>query len=196
MKRTIFNAILLLFIVFNINAQPLAFDNATFSFDEWKTRAVPGIFGGTNVQDGINVGLSLSTPVNSANKVVPFGFMLDANYLHQTRRIMAFGFATGYGSYFGEDNNDHWGPINKEAEFRYIPVAGAVRYALENGIVFGGDLGYAFGLHSNWDGGLYIRPIFGFNISEITQLNVSYTSISKSWTWSAVNIGCTFNLNK
>ena len=196
MRKEVLTSVLLLFFIFGINAQPLVSDkNPIDFFGDWKSIATAGLFGGSNVQHGLNLGLSASTPVNSANKVVPFGILLDANYLYQSRRAIAFGVATGYAMYFRKDTNENWGPLNKDSDFRYVPVAMATRYALNSGFVIGADLGYAFILSDNWNGGIYYRPIIGYNISKITQLNVSYSGIADNWVWSTVSFGLTVNLN-
>ena len=40
------------------------------------------------------------------------------------------------------------------------------------------DLGYAVGINDGNDGGVYYRPMFGYNINEKIQLNASYRGVS------------------
>ncbi|WP_299779490.1 hypothetical protein [uncultured Formosa sp.] len=195
MKREIVLTIVLLFCVCGIYAQPLAFENPEFSMDRWKPSGISAVFTGLNIQDGLNIGLGASVPLNSASDVVSYGALLDVNYLYQVRRNFAFGLAAGYGIYFNEEETADWGPIDKGKDFRYFPVAAATRFGLSNGIVMGADIGYAIGASDNFDGGFYFRPLIAYNLSEIFQLNLSYSGISNDWTWSAASVGFTINLN-
>ncbi|QDO94790.1 hypothetical protein FNB79_12725 [Formosa sediminum] len=195
MRREIVTAIILLVFVCKSFAQPLGFENTLFNFDRWKPAAATAVFTGRNVQEGLNLGASLAIPLNAASNVVSTGILLDANYLYQAHRNISIGLASGYGIYFAKDDNQSWGPITKNRDFRYIPVAAATRVAILNGFVIGTDLGYAFGLSENWDGGFYFKPIFGYNICEAFQLNISYSGISNNWTWSAASLGFTINFN-
>ncbi|MDW5288617.1 hypothetical protein [Formosa sp. PL04] len=196
MKTKFLTTIVLLFFVIEINAQPLVYESTKIDPFDWGPIAVAGLFGGNNIQHGLNLGGNISIPLNSDYNVVPIGIFLDVNYLYQSRRAIGFGLATGYAMYFKKNNTENQEFKYNGSGFRYIPVAGAARYALNNGIVIGGDIGYAFILSNNWNGGFYYRPVLGYNISELLQLNISYSGISNHWHWSAINLGMTFNLNK
>ncbi|WP_159023454.1 hypothetical protein [Formosa sp. L2A11] len=195
MKREIVATIILLFCVCGIYAQPSAFENPEFSMDRWKPSGISAVFTGLNIQNGLNIGVSGSMPLNSASDVVSAGVLLDVNYLYQVHRNFAFGVAAGYGIYFNKEENSNWGPINEGDDFRYFPIAAATRFGLNNGIVMGADLGYAIGASDQFDGGLYFRPMVGYNLSELVQVNLSYSGISNDWTWSAASLGLTVNLN-
>ena len=194
MKRNFLTTLVLLFFVTGIHAQPLVYEPTDFNMDKLSL-AIPGLFGGNNVQDGINLGLSISAPTNSANTSVPVGVVFEANYLYQSRRALAVGFTTGYGAYFHKEDSESWGPIKNNSDFRFLPLAAATRYAFNNGIVLGADVGCAFVLSSNWKGGFYYRPILGYNISKNMQINTSYSGIVTNWTWSTINFGITYNIN-
>ncbi|MBP1841125.1 hypothetical protein [Formosa algae] len=194
MKRGIVTTIILLLFVCKSFAQPSVYENPEFNFDRWKSSTITAVFTGVNVQEGLNIGASAALPLNSASNIISTGVLLDVNFLYQAQRTIGIGLASGYGIYFGKDNEGSWGPINNKKDFRYIPVAAATRVALYNGIIIGTDLGYAFGLSENWDGGFYFRPMLGYNINEALQLNLSYSGISNNWTWSAASLGFTINL--
>ncbi|HPF96717.1 MAG TPA: hypothetical protein PLZ00_04795, partial [Mangrovimonas sp.] len=110
--------------------------------------------------------------------------------------------ATGFGHSFGKD---YYG---SKQDFQYIPIAGAGRFNINEKMAAGIDAGYAVGISDNNDGGFYFRPIFGYNITEMIQLNASYIGIalgnnryyngsyyySYGSTFGIVALGATFNL--
>ncbi|WP_434035940.1 hypothetical protein [Formosa sp. 4Alg 33] len=161
MGKKLLTSVVLLCFSISIIAQPLVPEITDSSTTDWELMVLPGAFGGSNVQDGINFGLSLSSPINQANKIVPVGFFLDANMLFQSGRNIAFGIAFGYGWYFGQDTDETWGPITEDSEFRYVPFAVATRYALDSGLIIGGDVGYAYVFSNDYTGGGYFRPLIG-----------------------------------
>ncbi|MFB9052265.1 hypothetical protein ACFFVB_04165 [Formosa undariae] len=195
MGKRLLTTVILTFFTIGIIAQPLVIERNYLCFNDWESTAASGSFGGSNVQEGLNVGLSLSTPISKANKIVPVGFLLDVNFLIQSDRNLALGIAFGYGWYFGKDTDDTWGPITTDSEFRYVPFAIATRYALNSGLIIGGDIGYAYVFSNDYTGGAYYRPVFGYNFSKKMQLNISYTGIANDWIWSAINFGVTLNLS-
>lgn len=58
----------------------------------------------------------------------------------------------------------------------------------------GADLGVAFEVDGG-SAGFYYRPTIGYNLSEQTEINLSYSGISfEGATWSTVNLGFLFSL--
>ncbi|MGJ5640728.1 hypothetical protein [Formosa sp. S-31] len=194
MKTSFFTFVFIIFVGHPFFSQTV---DRTISSPMLETNSSAGFaqMPGFNVQAGLNIGASVSFPVNGANEVTSVGVLGDLTYIFQASRTIGVGLATGYGIYFGKDTSNFWGPIHDGSDFRYLPVAFATRYGLTAQIVVGGDIGYAIGLSDNWDGGFYYRPMFGYNVSEMLQLNISYSGITDYWTWSAINLGCTINIH-
>lgn len=40
------------------------------------------------------------------------------------------------------------------------------------------DLGYAIGINDGNDGGVYFKPMFGYNITDMIQLNAAFRGVS------------------
>lgn len=56
----------------------------------------------------------------------------------------------------------------------------------------GADVGYAVGVNEGNDGGFYVRPMIGYNISGNTELNVSYINVSNDGSFSVAALGLLF----
>jgi len=146
----------------------------------------------SHAQSGIGIGGGISIPVFEASDVSSFGFRLDANFLAEVSSGIYLGGATGFANMFGKEEKFPLVTIDHD-DFQYIPVAVAARYKLSSEIEIGGDMGYAIAVSDNWDGGFYYRPIFGYNVSDNFQVNMSFTGVSDSWiTWSTFDIGILF----
>ena len=150
---------------------------------------------------GFNLGAYLGFPA-SGSDYTSFSVGLDANYLFEINEKFAVGPATGFSHSFGKD---YYG-VNEDVQF--IPVAAAGRFNINDKMSVGVDLGYAIGVSDGDHGGFYYRPLFGYNITEMIQLNASYIGVSRSnnryydgfayysygSTFGIASIGATFNL--
>ncbi|HKK12510.1 MAG TPA: hypothetical protein VJ945_06735 [Flavobacteriaceae bacterium] len=145
------------------------------------------IFGLTAVNaQGFKLGANVGIPVGDASDYYNFNIALDVNFLWPTSGDFEFGLATGFSNGFGKDGAD---------DAQFLPVAGAGRFNVSEDFLIGADIGYGIGINDGNDGGFYYRPMVGYNVSERTQLNVSYTGVSlDGWTWSTVNLGVMFAL--
>jgi len=152
---------------------------------------------------GANIGISLlnssiTDPYNN-NDVDDFGsfnFGFDAAYLFEVMDNLEVGLLVGYthyvakGEYSNGDFNDNGDLIYadfKDASF--VPISSTTRYYFADRKFFGGlDLGYAINVGGDDDveGGLYLRPKFGFNLGMIT-LIASYQRVGSGVDYSDNN---------
>ena len=159
-------------------------------------------------QSGLNLGFSIGFPYETYDIYdYSFAFNGDINYLFEVNQAFALGIASGYGTALGESTNYYVGPLVGTVrvdtpDYQYVPVALAARFGTGR-LVFGADIGYAISVTSETDvygdeytGGFYWRPMIGFNINELLQLNVNYIGISeKYFYYGAFNLGLTVNIN-
>lgn len=147
-------------------------------------------------QNGLNFGGSIGLPINGSDLDFTLGLTADINYLFEVHPQFSLGLASGYGIGFGDSY--YIGPLIGEIDvedYEYIPVALAGRHYVGDRLVFGTDVGYAIAMSDLDDGGFYFRPMVGFNLNDVMQLNVNYVGISDYYYWSTLNLGFTFNLN-
>ena len=123
-----------------------------------------------NAQDGkFNLGGQIGLPTEDGHSFV---LGLDANYLFNVSDGVDLGVASGLVHYFGEEILGIDIP-----DYTAVPIGGAVRFDLSDAFVLGGDLGYMIGVSDNASSEFYYRPMLGYNVSENTQINASYTGI-------------------
>tara|TARA_B110001450_G_scaffold37265_1_gene33074 strand:+ start:1375 stop:1869 length:495 start_codon:yes stop_codon:yes gene_type:complete len=138
-------------------------------------------------QAGLNLGMSYGFP--SGNDMSAFydsSLTIDGSYLTSVSEKIDAGLASGFHTSFGK---------KAIPDFQFIPIAAAGRLGLTKRIVLGGDLGYAIGLNDGNDGGFYYRPMVGFTLLRIFQLNASYVGVSvKNFSYGTFNIGASINL--
>ncbi|CDF79441.1 conserved hypothetical protein [Formosa agariphila KMM 3901] len=190
MKKIYFAAVFTVLMSLGAVAQTVV-RTTTTSNQQTVYRALP------NGHDGLNVGASFMLPIADLSDYSSAGVALDINYLYPIAPMLNMGIASGYAVVFGDD---YQGPIfeYEGEDFQYIPVSVATRYVPTEKVEFGADLGYAIGVSNGFDGGFYYRPVIAFNLTEMVQLNFSYTGVNNnnSWvTWSTLNFGVMFNLN-
>ncbi len=140
---------------------------------------------------GANIGISVinSSVINAipgSNNVDDFGsfnFGFDVAYLFEVMENLEVGLLVGYthyvanGEYYkGYDDGDIYADF-KDASF--VPISSSARYYFGDRRFFGGmDLGYAINVAGDdaVDGGLFVRPKFGFNLGVVT-LIASYQRV-------------------
>ena len=145
----------------------------------------------TNFKAGLNAGL----PVGDAGDVSSFSLGLDIAYHIGASELLDLGFATGFINAFGDTTTISGGGVSVETEFedfQFLPVAGSLRLYPTYDFKFGADVGYAFGVNEIHDGGFYLRPLIGYNITGNTELNVSYVNISNDGSFSIATLGILF----
>ena len=183
MKKLLVLAAIAVFGLTNVNAQ----DGVDKVIEQAKN-------GGFKV--GANIGVSLLNSSiynlgyeNNADDFGSFNFGVDVAYLFEVMDNLEVGALVGYtqflakGEYYKpiyDDNGYYDGSVRadfKDASF--VPISSTARYYFADRKFFGGlDLGYAInvGGDDNVDGGLFLRPKFGFNLGMIT-LIASYQKV-------------------
>ena len=192
MKKIYFATVFTALISLGAFAQTVV-RTTTTSNQQTVYRALP------NGHDGLNVGASFMLPIDILNDYSSAGLALDINYLYPIAPRLNMGIASGYSVVYNDYDGfleDSW----RTDDVQFIPVSVATRYVPTEKVEFGADLGYAISLTDDYlfDGGFYYRPMIGFNVTDMVQLNLSYTGVStnRSWvTWSTLNFGVMFNLN-
>jgi len=171
---------------------------------------------------GANLGISLLNSsvtdpynYNDSDDFGSFNFGFDVAYLFEVMENLEVGMLVGYthyvasGEYYnGYDEGDVYVDF-KDASF--VPISSTARYYFVDRRFFGGiDLGYAInvGGDDGVDGGLYLRPKFGFNLGVVTLIasyqrvggNADYGNYNGSSYYSlsgfsSFNVGAEFSFN-
>ncbi len=171
---------------------------------------------------GANIGFSLLNSTRplfnnlEADEFGSFNFGFDAAYLFEVMPNLEVGALVGYTQYVAsggytyiDDNGDDVKFDYKDAGF--VPISTSVRYYFGERKFFGGfDLGYAVNVvgDDNVDGGLFLRPKFGFNLGKIALIasyqrifgNTDYTDgVGNNYYtlsgFASFNVGAEFHLN-
>ena len=147
-----------------------------------------------NAQFTPNLVLTAGLPVGDVEESTSFALSADLYFMKPVNESFDIGVTTGYTIYLGKDYNN--GVIEYEADnASYLPLAGAFRFGLSEDFSIGADLGYAFGLSDNTDGGFYYKPVVGFNIGDSSQLMLSYQGISEDgFTPNYIGLGFAFGI--
>ncbi|MEX0313300.1 MAG: hypothetical protein AB3N18_03910 [Allomuricauda sp.] len=145
----------------------------------------------SNFKAGLNAGI----PVGDAADVSSFSIGLDINYHWGVSELLDAGLATGFINAFGDTQEASGGGITIQTEFedfQFLPVAGSLRIYPTYHFKFGADVGYAVGINDGNEGGLYYRPVIGYNITGNTELNASYIAVSNNGTFSIAALSILF----
>lgn len=151
-----------------------------------------------NAQDrsSFKAGLIAGIPVGDAADVSSFAIGLDAAYHWGVSEVFDVGLATGFINAFGDTTTVSGGGLSIETEFedfQFLPLAGSVRIYPTYQFKLGVDVGYAVGVNDGNEGGLYYRPLIGYNITGNTELNVSYVAVDNNGaTFSIAMVGLLF----
>ncbi|QLG46437.1 hypothetical protein [Costertonia aggregata] len=145
----------------------------------------------TNFRAGINGGLVMG----DLSEAYSLNLGFDV-YLHWgLSEEIDLGLTTGFSNVFGEKQTISAGGVSVETKFdniQYLPLAASLRIYPFTGFKLGGDLGYAVGINSGNDGGLYYRPTIGVDINGSTELNVSYAVVDSDIDISSALVGILF----
>ena len=145
----------------------------------------------TSFKAGVHAGL----PVGDASDYSSFSLGVDLGYHWGVSELIDAGIATGFINAFGDTSTIDIGPVGQDVDFpdiQFIPVAGAFRLYPTYDFKLGADVGYAVGVNEGNDGGFYVRPMIGYNISGNTELNVSYINVSNDGSFSVAALGLLF----
>ena len=168
MRKTFLTTLTLVMLIFSAKAQ----DRSSF-------------------KAGFNAGL----PVGDAADVSSFSVGLDLAYHWGVSELLDAGFASGFINAFGETRTFSGGGVTVETkfeDFQFLPLATSVRIYPTYEFKLGADVGYAVGINEGNEGGFYLRPLIGYNITGNTELNVSYVNISNDGSFSIATLGILF----
>ncbi len=146
-------------------------------------------------RSSFKAGVLAGMPVGDASNYSTFALGLDVAHHWGVSELFDAGIATGFIHAFGESQTINEGAATIKYEFediQFIPVAAAIRMYPTYEFKLGADVGYAVAVNDNMDGGFYIRPSIGYNITGNTELNVSYINVSNDWKFSMVSLGLLF----
>lgn len=148
-------------------------------------------------RSSFKAGFHAALPVGDASEFSSFALGLDLAYHWGVSELVDAGLATGFIHAFGSEVEITEGPITVSGDFgdiQFLPVAAALRIYPTYDFKLGADVGYAVGINEGNEGGLYIRPSIGYNITGNTELNVSYINVSNDGNFSMVALGVLFLL--
>ena len=136
-------------------------------------------------QDGaFSVGASVGLPTGNGATFNSLTISADANYLFEISDGLNVGAFASYVTFIGKTVGGIKFPSSA-----WLPLGGAARYNVSDEFVLGADLGYAIGISpSGQKGGVYYRPMVGYNISDTMQITASFSGISANG-GSATNFG-------
>lgn len=140
-------------------------------------------------QEGFKIGAQAGLPLGDYNDLVGIVIGADIGYMWAPSKVFDLGIKVGIIHGFAEKFRDETVSV-KLPNIQFAPVAASVRLWPSRSFSFGGDIGQAFGLNEGNDGGFYYRPQIGFQMGPKSELNFSYTGITKDdETWSTVTMG-------
>lgn len=143
-------------------------------------------------QKQFNIGVNGGIVTGNLQDRSSSAFGIDANYLFDWFEDFTIGPSMSLVYFSGKGEE-----ANAADSYMYLPIGGAVRYqALDEKFYVGGDLGFAIGLSPDGDrGGVYFKPLIGYNVTESFNINLFYSAVKKKLpTYSYVGLGLTYNI--
>tara|TARA_R110000868_G_scaffold117587_1_gene312120 strand:- start:2819 stop:3325 length:507 start_codon:yes stop_codon:yes gene_type:complete len=147
----------------------------------------------SHAQEGLKVGVNAQLPVGDTANIYSYGLALDVAYMLQVSDSFDAGVSFGFTNLFLKNEYKELGFYNAQ----FFPMAVSGRFNIIDDFSIGMDLGYALGLDQGNEGGLYYRPILGYNAFNKGQLNLSYSGMSikdGGFTFSTINLGILISL--
>ena len=142
-------------------------------------------------RSSFKAGFHAGLPIGDASEISSFSLGLDLAYHWGISEMFDAGISTGFINAF-EDTESGVVIEGGFGDFQIIPLAAALRLYPTYDFKLGFDAGYAIGVNEGNEGGLYLRPMMGYNISGNTELNVSYIDVSNNGNFSMVALGVLF----
>ncbi|MCK0162006.1 hypothetical protein [Allomuricauda sp. F6463D] len=145
----------------------------------------------TSFKAGVHAGV----PFGDISDYSNFEIGLDLGYHWALSELVDAGVATGFMNAFVNNDTVDIGPFVVEGDFpniQYVPMAAAFRLYPTYDFKLGADVGYAVGVNEGNTGGFYFRPIIGVNVSDTTELNISYVKVSDDYDFSMAALGVLF----
>ena len=139
---------------------------------------------------GFKVGGNIGFPVGGTSDISKFNFGFNISYLFEVMTNLEVGVLVGYTHFVGDGIVPYidkfivkvgMSPTIRDINIKdagFIPLSTSARYYFSDRKMFAGiDLGYAFNVSGDADGGLYFRPKFGYNLGKISLIGF-YQNIS------------------
>lgn len=144
---------------------------------------------GLNAQEGFKLGIQAGLPINDFNDETSLMVGLDLGYMWALGEVVDLGISTGLIYGFKESFQSD-AIASGLTDVQFVPLAASIRIWPSNSFSFGVDGGYGLGLNKGNDGGIYYRPIIGYLIGPLTEINLSYTGIQlENRSWNTVSLG-------
>jgi len=125
----------------------------------------------------LEIGVNAGIPIGKLESYSTFTGSVEANYYLFGEDAFKAGVSASYLYFSGKEVKIAGVPVTFKST-QFLPIAANFRYAILDKLVLGTDLGYGLGLSPKGnEGGFYIRPSVGFNVSDKTRLQLSFTSI-------------------
>lgn len=144
-------------------------------------------------QEGFKMGIQAGLPFNDFNDAVSVVVGADVSYMYPLGEIVDIGPAVGFIHGFAETFQSF--EVRRDLKpVQFAPVSAGLRFWTSNDFSFGGNVGYAFGVSDNVEGGLYYRPTIAFLMSSSVEVNLSYTAIElEESSWNTLTLGIVYN---
>jgi hypothetical protein len=144
---------------------------------------------GLYAQEGLKVGIHAGLPIDDFNDEISLMVGLDLGYMWALGEVVDLGISTGL-IYGFKDSFQSDEIVSGLTDVQFVPLAASFRIWPSNSFSFGVDGGYGLGLNKGNDGGIYYRPIIGYLMGPMTEINLSYTGIQlENRTWNTVSLG-------
>jgi len=143
-------------------------------------------------QEGFKIGAHGGIPIGDFNDQIGLVIGADVGYLWAPNKIFDIGIKAGFIHGFAETFKAETVSV-KLPSMQFAPVAASVRIWVAKSFSFGGDVGQAFGLNEDNEGGFYYRPQIGFQTGPQSEINFSYTGINRDdVTCNTITFGYTY----
>ena len=131
--------------------------------------------GWTSIQAQVfKLGGNIGIPMGDASDISDLTAGADLYiYFFDVDSFFNLGVNVGYRNFFGKDI-DILGASYTVDNVQYLPVTAAGRVTLFSTFYAGADLGYAFGLSDNTDGGFFAKPVIGIDVANAIEVFVAY----------------------
>lgn len=139
-------------------------------------------------------GVSAGLPMADAKDVSTFVLGVDSYYYFTNKdSFLGLGGTVGYRHFFADDSANIAGLNVTPDDFQFLPVAASARIKIL-GLLSGGlDVGYAFGISDNVDGGAYFKPVLNLiGLLNKVEIFASYETITDEATLGNLNLGVLF----
>jgi hypothetical protein len=139
-----------------------------------------------------NIGVNGGITIGNIEGVSNTAFGLDANYLFDVFEGVKFGPSVNLIYFITQEVNG----VKPDA-YMYLPIGGSVKFHSDgDDFYLALDAGYALGISPEGDrGGIFIKPMVGYNINQDFNVNLFYSGVKKSSpTYGYIGVGVVFNI--